>query len=105
MQIKKENLYLFSAFLGPLRVLIRPDNPQRFQSVQREKCGATLTPRVRGCRPFREHFGWKLMDISVFKRLFWFGFNLTQIIQGYIVLEKHLNLTIKANVPYHYLEA
>lgn len=40
MQIKKEKLYLFSAFLGPLRVLIRPDIPQRFQSVLREKCGA-----------------------------------------------------------------
>lgn len=29
-----------------------------------------------------------------------FGFNFTQIIHGYLVLEKHLNLTIKAEVPY-----
>lgn len=47
MQIKKENLYLFSAFLGPLRVLIRPDIPQRFQSVLRETCWSA--PEAQGC--------------------------------------------------------
>ena len=40
------------------------------------------------------------MDISVFKELFCFDFNFTQIIRGHIVLEKHLNLTINAKVSY-----
>lgn len=104
----------FHAFQGLLRVLIRPDTPQSSQSALRVKGRAAQRPGpleeglYSRSRRVSSLLGAQDTGLGILGGSFWiflssrgcFGSVLTlQIIDGYIVLEKHISLTVKAKVP------